>query len=65
MLLVDEQQDALLDWLRNDDGRVFKIACSKFNQDEPDRYLHFHGKHVSDLRAIRAINREFFQKNDT
>ena len=53
--LVDEHQDALLDWFRNENGKVFTIPCSQLNCNEPDRQLHFHQKHVDDIRSIQAV----------
>lgn len=51
----DPVQDALLAWLQSGSGTTFTIECSSFNTDQSDRSVHFHPKHLGDIRAIRAI----------
>jgi hypothetical protein len=49
------QQRKLLEWITSDSDRtVFEVDCS-LGGTQPRRFLHFHPKHLDDIRAVNGV----------
>jgi hypothetical protein len=53
---VDDEQDRLLKWILEDVSPKFQIRCSAMNDEESDRWIQFHRKHLDDIREVVSAN---------
>jgi hypothetical protein len=55
---LPDQQRNLLEWITSDSDRTaFEVDCS-LGGTQPRRFLHFHPKHLDDIRAVDGVAEE-------